>query len=865
MAVRKMNEVHDGVTCAVAATSDLIGSKWTALIVHDLSEGPRRFTELEHACPGISPRTLSERLHMLEQQGIVERQSYPESPPRVEYELTGKGNALLPIIEAMRGFGHDWLIDDHDHEHVHRERPVRAARSASARAARAERATVPRLTAQSVLGRLVAIMVSAANPILVPAFGHVRGDHFHAPPLGGRCCSRGPGRRRRRPHNGRGASPTESEAELALSQPTGARKGVENDREQIEKGRAMTRMLGSDAILRSLEAEGVEVMFGIPGGAILPTYDAIARGTTVRHVLARHEQGAGHMAEGYARASGKVGVAIATSGPGATNLVTAIADAWMDSTPLVCITGQVRSNLIGTDAFQETDATGITMPIVKHSWLVQDVRELPQAIKNAFHVARTGRPGPVLVDIAKDAQEAELDFSYPTEVDLPGWRPPSKVHERQVREAAKAIAEAKQPIVYAGGGVLNADASAELLALVEAARLPAVVTLMGKGCLPDSHPLNYGAPGMHGSKYANWALNKSDLIIAVGVRFDDRVTGKVSAFAPGAKVIHFDIDAAEVGKIREADIPVVGPLKLALSQLTRDVKSLEAEKHTDRTAVARAARGVARALPVQVPQGRGRAEAADGDRAAPRPHRQARRRRHLDDRRRPAPDVGDAVPRSARSRARSSPRAASGRWATACPAAVGAKAARPDATVVCIDGDGCFQMTCQELATAALERLPIVVVIINNGWLGMVRQWQELFYAERYAETHLTKQVPDYAQLAEALGCAGFMVDNEDDLDATLEAALDCGRTAVVDARVDPNENCYPMVPAGAASVDIIELPDERRDAPRGSWDEPAHGLRRAREQAGRAGARLADVRAARLQHPEPRGRARPSGPTSRG
>src|SRR4029077_15228364 len=338
----------------------------------------------------------------------------------------------------------------------------------------------------------------------------------------------------------------------------------------------MTRMLGSDAILRSLEAEGVDVMFGIPGGAILPTYDAIARGTTVRHVLARHEQGAGHMAEGFARASGRVGVAMATSGPGATNLVTPIADAWMDSTPLVCITGQVRSNLIGTDAFQETDATGITMPIVKHSWLVQDVRELPQVMKNAFHVARTGRPGPVLVDIAKDAQEDEIDFSYPDEPDMAGWRPPSKVHERQVREAAKAIAEARQPIVYAGGGVVNANASPELLGVLEEGGLPAVVTLMGKGCLPDSHPLNYGAPGMHGSKYANWALNKADLVIAVGSRFDDRVTGKVSAFAPGAKVIHFDVDAAEVGKIRHAEIPVVGPLKLALSQLTGEVRAAQA-------------------------------------------------------------------------------------------------------------------------------------------------------------------------------------------------------------------------------------------------------------------------------------------------
>jgi acetolactate synthase I/II/III large subunit len=570
----------------------------------------------------------------------------------------------------------------------------------------------------------------------------------------------------------------------------------------------MTRMLGSDAILRSLEAEGVDVMFGIPGGAILPTYDAIARGTTVRHVLARHEQGAGHMAEGYARASGKVGVAMATSGPGATNLVTAIADAWMDSTPIVCITGQVRSNLIGTDAFQETDATGITMPIVKHSWLVLDARELPQAIKNAFHVARTGRPGPVLVDIAKDAQEAEIDFSYPTDVDLPGWRPPGKVHERQVREAAKAIVEAKQPIIYAGGGVLNADASAELLALVETARLPSVVTLMGKGCLPDSHPLNYGAPGMHGSKYANWALNKSDLIIAVGVRFDDRVTGKVSAFAPGAKVIHFDIDAAEVGKIREADIPVVGPLKLALSQLTRDVKALEADKRTDRTPWHAQLEEWRALYPYKYRK-------ADG---ILKPQTVLERLRDLTGEREGdfvwTTGVGQHQMWAMQYLQCEKPRTfiTSGGLGTmgyGLPAAVGAKAARPDATVICVDGDGCFQMTNQELATAALERLPIVVVIINNGWLGMVRQWQELFYAERYAETHLTKQVPDYAQLAEALGAAGFMVDNEDDLDSTIEAALDCGRTAVIDARVDPDENCYPMVPAGAASVDTIELPDE--------------------------------------------------------
>ena len=569
----------------------------------------------------------------------------------------------------------------------------------------------------------------------------------------------------------------------------------------------MTRMLGSDAVLRSLEAEGVDVMFGIPGGAILPTYDAIARGTTVRHVLARHEQGAGHMAEGYARASGKPGVAMATSGPGATNLVTPIADAWMDSTPLVCITGQVKSSLIGTDAFQETDATGITMPIVKHSWLVQDVEELPSVLKAAFHVARTGRPGPVLVDVAKDVQEAEFDFEYPDEVDLPGWKPPRKVHPKQVREAARAIAQAKRPIVYAGGGVINADACEELLRLVDSAQLPAVATLMGKGCLPDSHPLNYGAPGMHGSKYANWALNKADLVIAVGARFDDRVTGKVSAFAPGAKVIHFDIDAAEVGKIRDAEIPVVGPLKLALAQLAEAVS----ETATD---------GTPPWLPWlrQLEEWRAqfpfRYSKSDG---VLKPQTALEALRDL------TADFDDVIWTTGVGQHQmwamqylvcDRPRSfiTSGGLGTmgyGLPAAIGAKAARPDATVVCVDGDGCFQMTLQELATAALERLPIVAVIINNGWLGMVRQWQEMFYDNRFSQTHLTHSVPDYAQLAEAFGCAGFTVESEEQLEDALSAAFAAGRTAVVDVRCDPEEKCFPMVPAGAAAVDVIEAPED--------------------------------------------------------
>jgi acetolactate synthase I/II/III large subunit len=568
-------------------------------------------------------------------------------------------------------------------------------------------------------------------------------------------------------------------------------------------------MLGSDAILRSLEAEGVEVAFGIPGGAILPLYDAFARGTSVRHVLARHEQGAGHMAQGYARASGTAGVALATSGPGVTNLVTPIADAWMDSTPLVCITGQVRRSLIGTDAFQETDATGITLPIVKHSWLVQDVEELPGVLKAAFHLARTGRCGPVLVDVPKDIQEAELDFRYPDEVDLPGWRPPVRVHPLQVAEAARAIAAAERPILYVGGGTVSGDACAELRRLAEAGGIPVVTTLMAKGAFPDSHPLCYGQPGMHGSKYANWALNRGDLVVAVGARFDDRVTGKLSAFAPGATVIHLDIDPAEIGKLRRADIPVVGPLKQALAALA------------DRLAALRAGNGRGPlAWRAQLDEWRGSFPyryARSGDLLKPQTVLEALRDL--------AGDRDDVVWTTGVGQHQmwamqylvcDRPRSfiTSGGLGTmgyGLPAAIGAKAARPDATVVCVDGDGCFQMTCQELATSVLEGLPVVTVIVNNGWLGMVRQWQELFYDDRFAATHLTHDVPDYAKLAEAFGGVGFRVSDEDELVPALEDALACGRTAVVDARCDPEEKCFPMIPAGAAATDIVEF--EQDDA----------------------------------------------------
>ena len=565
---------------------------------------------------------------------------------------------------------------------------------------------------------------------------------------------------------------------------------------------------GADAILRSLEAEGVDVVFGLPGGAILPTYDAFARGTTVRHVLARHEQGAGHMAEGYARASGKVGVAIATSGPGATNLVTPIADAWMDSTPLVCITGQVRTPLIGTDAFQECDITGITIPIVKHSWLVQDVEELPHALKAAFHVARTGRCGPVLVDVPRDIQEAALDFEYPETVDLPGWKPPRHGHPRQIKVAAEALAAAERPVLYVGGGTLNADACEELLVLAEVGRLPVVTTLMGKSSFPETHELHFGWPGMHGPKWSNWAMNKCDLLVAIGARFDDRVTGKLSAFAPGATVIHLDIDSAEIGKLRRADIPVVGPLKHVLAGLVEELRARQATGVTPPTA---AWLQQLAAWREEFPLRYG----SNGDMLKPQlvletlqelgagrdfvwttgvgQHQMWAMQYLLCERSRTFITSGGL-----------------GTMGYGVPAAVGAKAARPEATVVCVDGDGCFQMTGQELATSVLENLPIVVVIVNNGYLGMVRQWQDMFFDERFSEVHLTHHVPDYARLAEAYGAVGFTVESEGELRGTLEEAIGCGRTAVVDARVDPREHCFPMIPAGAAALDLFEYEEEQ-------------------------------------------------------
>jgi acetolactate synthase-1/2/3 large subunit len=565
------------------------------------------------------------------------------------------------------------------------------------------------------------------------------------------------------------------------------------------------QMNGADAILRSLEAEGVEVMFGIPGGAIMPTYDAMARGTTVRHVLARHEQGAGHMAQGYARASGRVGVAIATSGPGATNLVTPIADAWMDSTPLVCITGQVRSSLIGTDAFQECDITGITMPIVKHSWLVQDASEIPQVMKAAFHVARTGRCGPVLVDVPRDIQEAILDFEYPHTVDLPGWRPPSKVHPLQIREAAARIARAEKPVLYVGGGTLNGEACDELRELAEQCRLPVVTTLMGKGAFPETHELHFGWPGMHGTKWSNLAMNTCDVLVAIGARFDDRVTGKLSAFAPGATVVHLDIDPAEISKLRDADIPVVGPLKQALAELAKAVAGHRVEGMPAPEAWIRKIEAWRDEFPLRYGSG---TEWLKPQRLMETLHELTAGNDVIF-----TTGVGQHQMWAMQYLLTDRPRnfitsGGLGTMGYGIPAAIGAKAARPEAKVVCVDGDGCFQMTAQELTTAVLDDLPIVVVLVNNGYLGMVTQWQDMFFDGRRSHVHLTAQLPDYAKLAEAYGGVGMVVESEAELRPTLEEALSLDRTVVVDCRVDPAEQCFPMIPAGAAAVDMVEYED---------------------------------------------------------
>ncbi|GAB1694028.1 acetolactate synthase large subunit [Krasilnikovia sp. M28-CT-15] len=570
-----------------------------------------------------------------------------------------------------------------------------------------------------------------------------------------------------------------------------------------------TPTTGAGSLVRSLEALGVEVAFGIPGGAILPAYDPLFD-SKVRHILVRHEQGAGHAATGYAQATGKVGVCVATSGPGATNLVTPIADAYMDSVPIVAITGQVPRPAIGTDAFQEADIQGITLPITKHNFLVQSAEEIPRVLAEAFHLAATGRPGPVLVDIPKDVLQAQTTFTWPPTLDLPGYRPTLHPHGKQIREAARLIAAAKRPVLYVGGGVLKAGATDGLRKLAELTGIPVVTTLMGIGAFPDSHPQHLGMPGMHGTVPAVYALQKADLLVTLGARFDDRVTGKLDSFAPDAKVVHADIDPAEIGKNRHADVPIVGDARHVIDELI--------------AAVSGSAGGTGAYAPwwAQLDDLRqryplGYDEPTDGTLA---PQYVIERIGAL-----VGPEavyvagVGQHQMWASQFIKYEKPgtwlnSGGAGTMGYAVPAAMGAKVGRPQTAVWAIDGDGCFQMTNQELATCALEGIPIKVAVINNGNLGMVRQWQTLFYEGRYSNTELgthKHRIPDFVKLAEALGCVGMRCESKDDVDKVIKAAMEIDDAPVViDFTVGKDAMVWPMVAAGTSNDEIMFARDVR-------------------------------------------------------
>ena len=563
------------------------------------------------------------------------------------------------------------------------------------------------------------------------------------------------------------------------------------------------KVTGAQALFKALEGEGVDIVFGIPGGAILPAYDPLLD-SSVRHILTRHEQGAGHAAEGYAWATGKVGVCMATSGPGGCNLVTALADAKMDSVPIVAITGQVPSPVVGNDAFQEADITGITMPVTKHNFLVTSPGEVAETIREAFHIARTGRPGPVLVDIPKDVLISEDEWAWPERVDLRGYRPTTRGNSKQIRQAAKLILEAERPVLYVGGGVVKADASRELFELATQGRLPVVTTLMARGAFPDEHELALGMPGMHGCYTAVTAMQKSDLLVALAARFDDRVTGQLTTFAPNAKVIHADIDPAEIGKNRNADVPIVGDARDIVGKLATEVRRLQEERGgvPDRSGWLATLADWKQRYPLRYDQ---------PDDGPLKPQFAIDRLYAL--------TGGDAIVVSGVGQHQMwasqfwrfrEPRTwvnsgGLGTMGFAVPAALGAKAGRPDKRVVAIDGDGCFQMTAQELATSATEGIPFLTAILNNAHLGMVRQWQELFYNERYSQVYLTPDTPDYVKLADAYGAVGLRAEHPDEVDAVIEKALSVGdRSVVIDFRCDPGEMVFPMVPAGASNDDII-------------------------------------------------------------
>jgi acetolactate synthase-1/2/3 large subunit len=562
------------------------------------------------------------------------------------------------------------------------------------------------------------------------------------------------------------------------------------------------KLTGAQALIKSLEMAEVEVMFGLPGGAILPVYDPLID-SSIRHILVRHEQGAGHMASGYAHATGRPGVAMVTSGPGATNIVTALCDAYMDSIPMVVVSGQVPYAVIGTDAFQECDTVGITMPVTKHNWLITDAQDIPQIVREAFHVATTGRPGPVLVDVPKDIANQTMDWYWPEKVDLPGYKPTVKGHPKQIKEAARLINDSKRPVIYAGGGILKARAAEALRELAELTGVHVVTTLMARGCFPDDHPLCLGMPGMHGNYTAVTAMQRADLLIALGSRFDDRVTGKVSAFAPDAKIIHVDIDPAEQGKVRRPDVPIVGDCRVVIEELIKAVRA-EQGKHdkADQTEWHAQLNSWRHEHPLAYEQ------EEDGP-LKPQFCIEALRDNTPDDTI-VVSGVGQHQMWASQLWHFNHPytwinSGGLGTMGYAVPAAIGAKVGQPDRMVWAIDGDGCFQMTAQELVTATAERIPVKIAILNNAYLGMVRQWQELFYGERYSEVYLSPDLPDYVKWAEAMGCVGLRAETPEDVVPTIEKANEVDdRPVVIDFRTDYREKVYPMVAAGTSNDEII-------------------------------------------------------------
>jgi acetolactate synthase-1/2/3 large subunit len=574
-------------------------------------------------------------------------------------------------------------------------------------------------------------------------------------------------------------------------------------------------LTGAEALIRSLEMENVEIMFGLPGGCILPAYDPLLK-SSIRHILVRHEQGAGHMAQGYAHVTGRPGVAMVTSGPAATNMVTPLCDAFMDSIPMICITGQVPTTAIGTDAFQECDTVGITRSVTKHNELIMHPDDIPMVVRQAFHIATTGRPGPVLIDVPKDVLQNTMTWSWPTDEEviasLPGYKPTTKGHPKMIKEAAKLILAADKPLLYIGGGVLKARAADVVRELAELLQIPVVTTLMARGAFPDNHPLCLGMPGMHGNATAITAMQKSDLLINFGARFDDRVTGKVSTFAPDAKVIHVDIDPAEQGKVRKPDVPIVGDCRIVVEEILKSVQELLAEgsKQVDIDPWRSKVSGWREKFPVAYDQ------SEPGGRLKPQ--------FCLEKLRDAAPDGTIVVSGVGQHQMWTSlfwkfnepytwvNSGGLGTMGFSVPAAIGAKAARPDRTVWAIDGDGCFQMTAQELVTASTEGIHIKVAILNNTYLGMVRQWQEMFYGERYSEVNLAG-CPDFVKWAEAMGCVGIRVDSIEEIDGAIELANSINdRSVVIDFRVEEFEKVFPMVPAGQSNDDVLLHPSQESE-----------------------------------------------------